>query len=143
MSKERHNIAVTTDLIRGGRVPAFKKDRVVSLSSSNLVAMGDKFESSSGNLEAMGHKFKSSNGNLAASGGRSSISSEKISFNMSNGGDMGPVSKIPCICERPKTKVFCRCCGFFQEDARVRALCALHPQIFYLLDMDTCPRCNK
>ncbi|KAL1459135.1 hypothetical protein WDU94_011142 [Cyamophila willieti] len=49
----------------------------------------------------------------------------------------------PCICERPNAKVLCKRCGFLLENGRVRTPCFVHPQTFYLLDIESCPKCNS
>uniref|UniRef100_A0A8D9BEV3 Uncharacterized protein n=1 Tax=Cacopsylla melanoneura TaxID=428564 RepID=A0A8D9BEV3_9HEMI len=48
-----------------------------------------------------------------------------------------------CICERSNARVLCRSCGFFLENGRVRTPCLVHSQVFYLLDIETCPKCKN
>jgi len=45
-----------------------------------------------------------------------------------------------CICLRPLKMILCVCSNWFV--GRVRTICPVHPQDLYLLDVDSCKKCN-
>lgn len=47
-----------------------------------------------------------------------------------------------CSCNRGKTIVFCRACGYYCN-GRIRLKCAVHPRVTFLLDIAECPRCHS
>jgi len=46
-----------------------------------------------------------------------------------------------CICERPKTLVFCSFCCYSVNDSRVKTPCATHPNKYLPCDLLVCPQC--
>uniref|UniRef100_A0A2A4JL75 Uncharacterized protein n=1 Tax=Heliothis virescens TaxID=7102 RepID=A0A2A4JL75_HELVI len=47
-----------------------------------------------------------------------------------------------CSCNRDKTIVFCRSCGYYCN-GRIRLICEKHPRVTFLLDIAECPRCHS
>ncbi|XP_059061537.1 uncharacterized protein CG13380 [Achroia grisella] len=47
-----------------------------------------------------------------------------------------------CSCNREKTIVFCRACGYYCN-GRIRLKCEQHPRVTFLLDISECPRCHS
>lgn len=47
-----------------------------------------------------------------------------------------------CSCNRDKTIVFCRSCGYYCN-GRIRLKCEIHPRVTFLLDISECPRCHS
>ncbi|XP_062558588.1 uncharacterized protein CG13380 [Armigeres subalbatus] len=47
-----------------------------------------------------------------------------------------------CICKRPKTKIVCDLCNFASY-GRVLRPCVAHPNVFYLMDFQHCPKCRQ
>ncbi|XP_012279950.1 uncharacterized protein CG13380 [Orussus abietinus] len=50
-----------------------------------------------------------------------------------------PINK--CLCDRPRSHVLCRVCGFLTW-GRIRYACPLHPLTLFLSDLTQCPCCR-
>ncbi|CAH0389586.1 unnamed protein product [Bemisia tabaci] len=131
----RHNFMDTSNDSNNNSPIPEKKSRL-EVERSHLEVERSRLEVEMSRLEVEKKKSGFNNSPIPEKKSRLEVEKSRLEVEKKESG-------LPCFCNRKPNGIYCNNCQTFTPNVRIRRACPQHPQVLWLMDLESCPNCLK